>query len=433
MTKKVLIVSYYWPPCGGIGVHRCLKFAKHLRSFGWEPIICTAQDPEYPVLDESNFKHIPAGIEILKTRIWEPHSLYKRMMGKKQEERITDVFVEEQTAGFRTKLGIWIRGNFFIPDARRFWIGSTVKALTRYLRTHTVDALVTNGPPHSSHMIGYHLKQKLNIPWLADFQDPWTQSDSYRRLMLNPVSKAIHEAMEQRVFRRADKITVCSQSWKRDLELLGASNVGVIFWGYDQDDTACAARPRSPKFTMSHYGRLGPDRSASAFWDALSDLVRNHPTFGRDLEINLAGFIGQETRDGIARRGLGSHVKFPGHIGRETALEGMRQSQVLLLIINDEPNAEGRLPGKLFEYLASRRPILIIGPERSEASNIIREVRAGWSCTHGDHDAIKSKLLHIYDRYLRNDLPDNSDSIEQYSNHNTTRTLARCLDSIAAR
>ena len=433
MRKRVLIVSYYWPPCGGIGVHRCLKFAKYLRLFGWEPVICTADNPEYPVLDAGNFQHVPEGIEVLKTRIWEPYTLYKWMMGKKKEERITDVFVEEQRANFRAKLGIWIRGNFFIPDARRFWIRPAMKHLSRYLREHPVDAIVTNGPPHTTHMIGYGLKKKFAIPWLADYQDPWTESDSYRRLMLNPISRTIHETLEQRVFRSADKITICSESWKRDLEALGAHDVGVIFWGYDEDDVHENTRPRSTKFTISHFGRIGPDRNVSIFWKVIADLVKDRPDFGNDLEIELAGFIAEAARDDIAALGLKDNVKILGHISRSEALARMRQAQVLLLIINDEPNAQGRLPGKLFEYLASRRPILVLGPDGSDAASILHELQAGSTCGYRDYGSTKATILGLYEKYLKNDLPDNVMSIERYSNRNTTRSLALFLDSMTGR
>ena len=208
MNKRVLIITYYWPPSGGIGVHRCLKYAKYLRNFGWEPVICTPDNPEYPILDEGNFKDVPEGITTIKTKIWEPYSLFKVITGKKKEERIHNVFLEEEKAGAATKLGIWIRGNLFIPDARRFWISPAVNFLSKYLKDNPVDAMFTNGPPHSTHMIAYGVKRKLNIPWHADFQDPWTQVDYFPQLMLNPISKMIHEKMEQRIFQYADKVTI---------------------------------------------------------------------------------------------------------------------------------------------------------------------------------------------------------------------------------
>jgi glycosyltransferase involved in cell wall biosynthesis len=430
MRKRVLIVTYYWPPSGGIGVHRCLKFAKYLRLYGWEPVICTAEDPEYPVIDEDNARHVPEGIEVLKAPIWEPYNLYKWMMGKKREERITDVFVEERRAGFRAKLGIWIRGNFFIPDARRFWIRPAVRFLSEYLRDHPVDAILTNGPPHTAHMIGYHLKKRFNIPWHADYQDPWTASDVYRRLMLNPVSRRVHEAMQRRIFRTADKITICSQSWKRDLEALGARDVGVIHWGYDEDEVTVELVRRSSAFTMRHYGRIGPDRVVSGFWKAIAELTKERPDFCRDLEIELAGFIGGAVRDEINASGLSAHVRILKHRNRREALAGMREAQVLLLIINDEPNSQGRLPGKLFEYVASRRPILLLGPDPGEASAIVRDLHAGWSCGHADCSTTKSMVLSIYEKYKAGDLPDNTTFIDRYSNRNMTRLLAGYLDAM---
>jgi glycosyltransferase involved in cell wall biosynthesis len=282
-------------------------------------------------------------------------------------------------------------------------------------------------------MIGYALKRKFNIPWLADFQDPWTQSDSYRRLMLNPISRKIHEAKERSVFHTADKVTICSESWKRDLESLGAHDVGVVPWGYDEDDIQEMTGPRSPKFSIRHFGRLGPDRTASVFWKVIADLVNEYPRFGHDLEITLTGFIGEAVRDEITALGLNDTVSFSQHVSRNEALAGMRQAQVLLLIINDEPNAEGRLPGKLFEYLASRRPVLVLGPERSDASGILREFQAGWTCGHRDYETIKTTMLRLYEKYLKDDLPDVTSPIEYYSNVNTTRMLAQCLDSITGR
>jgi glycosyltransferase involved in cell wall biosynthesis len=433
MRKRVLIITYYWPPSGGIGVQRSLRFAKYLRTFGWEPVICTAQDPEYPVIDEANARHVPEGAEVLRTPIWEPYNIYKWMMGKKKEERITDVFVEEQRAGFRAKLGIWIRGNLFIPDARRFWIRPAVRFISGYLHDHPVDALFTNGPPHSTHMIGYHLKRQFNIPWHADYQDPWTASDVYRRLMLNPVTRRIHEAMQRRIFRTADKITICSDGWKRDLEALGARDVGVIHWGFDDDEAFVSAADRSVKFTIRHYGRIGPDRLVSDFWKAIADLVKERPDFDRDIEIELAGFIAEAVRDEIAAAGLSGHVKILSHMSRMDALAGMRRAQVLLLIINDEPNARGRIPGKLFEYVASRRPILVLGPDNSDAFAIVNELHAGWTCGLGQYSTVKATVLRAYEQYKKGDLPDNITPIDRYSNRNMTRLLAGFLDTIVSR
>ena len=429
--KKVLIISYYWPPAGGIAVHRCLKFAKYLREFGWEPVICTADNPEYPILDEGNYGDIPEGATILKTKIWEPYKFFKLITGKKKEERIHNVFLEEEKAGLRHKLGIWIRGNIFIPDARKFWISPSVKYLSKYLKENPVDVLFTNGPPQSTHMIAYGVKKNLGIPWLADFQDPWTQVDYFPQLMLNPISKRIHYAMEQRVFNTADKVTICSNTWKHDLESIGAKDVGVIVWGYDEDDFRNVSVPLSNKFSLSHFGSLGPDRNAKTLWKALSIIAGENSEFKKDLEIELTGFIGHVIIDEINSLGLSENLKLSGHISRKKTIERMHRSQILLLILNDMPNVKGRLPGKLFEYLASRRPVLVIGPEESDASKIVKGVNAGYTCDFPDLEKTIMTVKELYAKYKNGNLDSNQTDISQYSNRNLTKKLAGYLDQIS--
>ncbi|PKL82216.1 MAG: glycosyl transferase family 1 [Ignavibacteriae bacterium HGW-Ignavibacteriae-3] len=428
--KKVLIISYYWPPAGGIGVHRCLKFAKYLRESGWEPVIFTAENPEYPVIDEGNYKDVPNGISVIKSNIWEPYNFFKFFTGKKKEDRIHNVFLEEERHGLFHKIGIWIRGNIFIPDARKFWIRPSVKFLTEYLKKNPVDVLFTNGPPHSNHMIAYGLKKKTGIPWHADFQDPWTQVDYFPQLMLNPVSKRIHESMEQRIFRNADKVTICSDTWKHDLESIGAKDVGVIVWGYDEDDFKDIPGTVSEKFTLSHFGSLGPDRNAKTLWKALAMISKEDKNFSHDLEIELVGFIGHQILDEINSLGLSDNLKLSSHISRNETLTRMNRAQVLLLILNDMPNVKGRLPGKLFEYLASRRPVLVIGPEDSDASEIVLGVNAGHTCGFDDIDKTITTVKELYYKYKSGKLFFNQTDISLYSNKNLTKKLAGYLDQI---
>lgn len=428
--KKVLIITYYWPPSGGIAVHRCLKFAKYLREFGWEPVIHTADGAEYPVLDDGNFKDIPQNVEVIKTKIWEPFNLFKLITGKKKEERIHNVFLEEDKPTFAHKVGIWIRGNIFIPDARKFWIRPSVNYLEKYLKDNHVDVLFTNGPPQTNHMIAYGIKRKLNIPWHADFQDPWTQVDYFPQLMLNPLSLKIHKAMEQRVFRNADKVTICSNTWKIDLESIGAKDVGVIVWGYDEDDFKNINVTLSTKFTLSHYGSLGPDRNAKSLWKALSILSKENSEFENDLELELAGFIGHSVINEIESLGLKNNLVLFNHLSRKETLERMHRSQVLLLILNDMPNVNGRLPGKLFEYLASRRPTLVIGPEESDASQIVHGVNAGYTCNFNDLEKTLETVKDLYQKFKTGKLTANKTDITQYSNRNLTKKLAGYLDQI---
>ena len=183
--NRVLIISYYWPPSGGAGVQRWLKFSKYLRDFGWEPVIYTPENPESPDVDKSLLKDIPPGIEVIKKQIWEPYDAYKRFIGQKKDEKIQAGFLSEKKRNpLFENISVWIRGNFFIPDARRFWIKPSIRFLIKYLAAHPVNAIVSTGPPHSMHLIALGLKKKLNIPWLADFRDPWTTIDFYHQLHL---------------------------------------------------------------------------------------------------------------------------------------------------------------------------------------------------------------------------------------------------------
>ncbi|MBE9481851.1 MAG: glycosyl transferase family 1, partial [Bacteroidetes bacterium] len=173
--KKVLIITYYWPPSGGAGVQRWLKFVKYLREFGWEPIVYTPENPEAPDIDNSLEKDIPDNLTVIKRKIWEPYTAYKKFIGQEKEQKINAGFLSEnKKPKLSENISVWIRGNFFIPDARKFWIKPSVKFLTNYLKNNPVDAMISSGPPHSMHMIALGLKQRLGIPWLADFRDPWT-------------------------------------------------------------------------------------------------------------------------------------------------------------------------------------------------------------------------------------------------------------------
>jgi hypothetical protein len=192
-TRKVLIITYYWPPSGGAGVQRWLKFSKYLRDYDWEPVIYTPENPEAPAIDNSLEKDIPMGIKVIKRPITEPYLAYKRFVGMKLDEKVNAGFLQEkEKPGLLEGIAVWLRGNLFIPDARRFWIRPSAKYLVNYLKAHPVDAIVSTGPPHSMHLIALQVYKKLNIPWLADFRDPWTGIDFYHQLKLTLLADRIH-------------------------------------------------------------------------------------------------------------------------------------------------------------------------------------------------------------------------------------------------
>ena len=430
-NKKVLIITYYWPPSGAIGVHRCLKFAKYLKKMGWEPIIYTAKDAQYPYLDDSNFKHIPKGITVLKGKIIEPFNLFKIISGRKKDAVLTNpVQVRDKKQKFIDKLSIWIRGNFFIPDARSLWIRPSLKFLTKYLKENPVDVIISNGPPHTNTVIAYKLSEKLNIPWLADYQDPWTQIDYHKEFMLTKFAARKHEKMEQKAFKIAKKTTIASPSWKKDLESIGAKNVDVIFWGYDEDDFKGFKGKENTDFVISHAGLFGHDRNPIELFKALKDLKEENKLFAEKLKIKLAGPIDYSVKQSLQDAGLIENTIFLGSIPRNDALQLTLDSSLLLLPLNKANNAMGRIPGKLFEQMRSYNPILCLGPIGSDVENIITETETGKSFLYSDYEGIKKYVLEIFDDFINKNSKQNVPNILDYSVENQVKKLSGYLTEI---
>lgn len=430
--KKVLIISYYWPPSGGIAVLRCLKWAKYLRDFGWEPIVYTAKDAHYPSLDPGNEKDVPADLTVLRRPIWEPYAIYKKLTGRPADDNVNDVFyVTNEKPGLAHRFSVWVRSNFFIPDARAMWIRPSVKFLLEYLRDHPVDAILSDGPPHTNTRIATLLKQRTGIPWLADFQDPWTQVDYYQMLTLTPWADRRHRRLEQEAFRAADKVTVVSPSWARDLESIGARNVSVIPWGYDPEDFADRQAKPVAGFTFMHLGIMGHDRRPETFFRVLGDLCRENQDLNSALRLHLIGQVDFSVQHSLEGAGLADRVTMPGQVPRDKALSMMMGSPVLLLLLNQQENAQGRIPGKLFEYMAARRPILVLGPTNSDVAEIVRQTGSGVCLDYDDAEGIRQAVLELFDRYQSRELqhPLQND-IEAYSVKSLTRRVADYLDDI---
>jgi glycosyltransferase involved in cell wall biosynthesis len=428
--KKVLIISYYWPPSGGIGVHRCLKFAKYLRDFGWEPIVYAPKNAAYPYFDETNFKDIPEDITILKKPIIEPFNLFKKLSGRKKSDSANPVYVRDKRRGWIDELSIWIRGNLFIPDARALWIGPSVRFLKKYVQHNPVDAILTDGPPHTNTVIGCKLAKATGIPWLADFQDPWTQVDYYNMLKIGKKADKKHRRMEQESLRTAAKITIASPTWAKDMESIGADNVDPLFWGYDDDDFPEEFPSLDDVFSIVHAGQLGYDRRPDTLIKLLGKLKNEHPEFGRLLRIKFAGTVDYAITSMIKDAGLENNYEAPGNIPRPAALNMTLSAHMLLLPLNIANNAKGRIPGKLFENLRACRPILCLGPSNSDVAKIIAETNAGTSCGYDDENCLKSFILERFELFTKGENQISQGNIEKYSVRNQVKKLAGFLDNI---
>lgn len=429
--KKVLIVTYYWIPSGGAGVQRWVKFTKYLRDFGWEPIIYTPENPEYPSIDHSFEKDIPADIQIIKTPIWEPYNVYRNLTGKKNQAINAGFISENKKQGWKDKFSIWIRGNFLIPDPRRFWIKPSVRFLTGYLEKNPVDAIITTGPPHSMHLIGLGLKKNLpELPWIADFRDPWTNIDFYKDLNLNWISDRIHHQLERKVIRNADTVVVVSRGMKEEYEVLNHKNIRVISNGYDESDVQHSEIQLDEKFSISHIGTLNAARNPKSFWKVLGEISRENSQFKTDLQIQLVGKVDFSVLEAIQESVLTENLLKIDYLSHTDAIKKQQSSQVLLLLINQSGNAKGILTGKFYEYLAAKRPILAIGPTDGDVAVVLNETGAGIIVDFQDEKGTKEAILEYYKRFKTGSLKVQSDSIVRFSRRSLTGELSILLNSL---
>ncbi len=370
--KRVLIITYYWPPNGGAGVYRWLKLSKLLPEHGWQPVIYTPENPEVVANDPGLLRDVRTDIEVVKRPITEPFNLYKRFTGRSTKEKVQVGFLnEKKQGGWKEDFALWVRSNFFIPDARVWWVRPSVKFLKDYLRKNPVDAIITTGPPHSMHLIGLELKRTLGVKWIADFRDPWTDIDFYSQLKLTSWADAKHKRLEGEVLREADLVTSVSWHWASDTRKLGAPKVEVITNGYDPDDLPSPPEPVDDSYSLVHIGSLSPTRNAPELWAALKRICDEDAAFSAKFKLRFVGPVDHTIAESVEAAGLGVHLERTGRVTHEEAMRQMQRARVLLLLVNDTPNLLGILPGKLFEYVSTGRPIMGVGPTEGDVSRVL--------------------------------------------------------------
>lgn len=429
--KKVLVITYYWPPSGGAGVQRVLKTVKYLRDFGWEPVVYTALDADYPISDPSLEKDVPEGVEVIRGPIWEPYSLYKRFTGKKKDEAVYSGFLaEDKKPSLTERLSIWIRGNLFIPDARCFWIKPSVKLLTEYLKENPVDAIFSSGPPHTVHMIGRGVRLATGIPWLADFRDPWTNIDFYHQLGLSKWGDRRHRAMEQQVMNVADKLVTVSEVWANEFRELGAKDVAVARNGFDHADFERETPSLTEKFVCSHIGYLNQDRNSETLWQAFAELCDEIPAFREALTLRFVGKTDFIAFHQLEKLGLEDRVERIAYVPHSEVLDYTQGTQILMLLINNVPNVMGHIPGKTYEYVGSRRPILAVGPPEADFATVLREAGEATICNFGDKDAMKRAILTFYQQYKQGKLSGRAGDLMPFTRKKSAGQIAGVLDEL---
>lgn len=437
IMKRVLIISYYWPPTGGSGVQRWVKFAKYLPSEGWQPVIYTPENPEQLAVDESLAAEVPEAAEVVKTRIIEPYELYKKLLRRSghSKEAVEVNPVNAQNKSLLQKAAMWVRGNLFRPDPRCLWIGPSVRFLKKYLSEHPVDLIVSTGPPQSMHMIGLRLSRETGLPWIADFRDPWTKIFYFKHLAMTPATERWHKKMEKMVLDEASAVVAVSPLVQQEFQAMTDTPVELITNGFDECDFSSepcteAYGGASQEFTITHTGLFAADGNPTVLWDVLAEKCHADEAFRKLLRIKLIGKTDDQILKALKDRGLESSLINMGYQTHSVAVEQQRQASVLILPLRKEPEYRAVLPGKLFEYLASQRPILGIGQPDGAMAMIVNETGTGTVIDWNDKEGISQYIEQCWKRHLEGRLSSDGADLSRFTRRSLTRRMAGLFDKI---
>ena len=454
--KRVLIITYYWPPSGGSGVQRWVKFAKYLPSEGWQPVIYTPDNPELTAVDKTLSAEIPPEAEIIRRPIFEPYGIYRKLMGKGASTDIKTM-IEGSSSGdpasvtaaaaggdvtpirsgsktWKQRLSLWIRGNVFVPDPRVGWVRPSVRFLKKYLKEHPVDAIVTTGPPHSMHLIGLRLSRATGLPWISDFRDPWTKMYYLKHLGLSKRTWRRLGKMEQRVLDGSSTVLAVTPLVQEDFQARTRTPVAMITNGYDREDFSGPEPVPDGFFNIVHTGLFASDGNPLVFWKVLGSMVSDDPEFADRLRLRLVGKVDREVFDAIAAAGLREHVVSLGYLDHAGAVREQRGATLLILPLRNDPEYRPILPGKLFEYLAARRPILGIGQEDGAMARVLSETGAGITADWQNESAIRATLESAWNAFRQpTGLPPVTGDISRFERRALTASLARLLNSLSDR
>jgi hypothetical protein len=424
--KKVLIITYYWPPAGGPGVQRVLKFVKYLPDFGWEPIVLTVRNGEYPAMDESLLSEVPDAVKVYKTKTIEFFNLFKFFTNKKKTENIETFILEGRVKGFSKRIFAWIRANIFLPDARIGWNLFAVKTAVQIIKDDNIEAIYSSSPPHSVQLIAGAVKKKSNLPWLADLRDPWVDAFWESSLKRNFFSKKLVLRMEKKLFLNSDHITVVSKGMKEAFEnKFDSTNISIIHNGFDHSDFINLNKRQNEKIEIIYTGSMASSQNPLNLFRALSKLSNEEQD---KVRLRIFGSVDDSIQQELNHLDLSKIVKIESYIPHNEVVQVMKNADLLLLLIPH--NRPDILTGKLFEYIGTQNPILCIGPN-GEASEIVN------NNTIGHHYNYKQDLSKFTKNLISNEsTPKSIEEVNlnlqesKFTRRNLTGKLAKKLDKI---
>ena len=432
--KKVLVITYYWPPGAGPGVQRWLKFCKYLSEYDWDPIVLTVENGSYPSTDKSLEKDIPERVIVRKTKTFEPFNLYNLLRGKKGKSSSVGMIGFKDNRSLMQRIANYVRANYFIPDARMGWNSYAFKEAKRIMKKHDISAIISTGPPQSTHLIAKKLKEKFGTPWIADFRDPWVNVYYNKFFPRTDQTVKKDQQLEDSVLKTADHVSVVSQGLKNEFSTR-TEQIKVLYNGFDDADLEGVSDTRSTeKFVISYIGNFKPNQNVQLIWKVLGDLIVDNESLKNDLKLHFVGNVDPKLVEDIKACGLANNTEFESFVDHSTAVQYMRNASLLLFIIPQVKDNDLILTGKLFEYMACGSHMLSVGPEDGNAAAIIEECERGKMIDYNDEMVLSSAIKLAYNNWKNNNLaklPMN-DTLKKYSRKGQTEALANLLNKITA-
>lgn len=404
--KKVLIVSYYWPPAGGPGSIRVVKFARYLPRWGWKPVILTVQKGEFPYNDPGLADDLSTDLNIYRVKTLDPFAIYKNFSGKKADEALPVGLLTHQNTNNKEKLAAWIRALFFIPDARVGWVPFAVQKGLKIIHDEKINLVFTSSPPHSLQLIGLILKEKTKLPWIADLRDPWTDIRFYQYIRRPFCTEKIDQFFEKKVLNSADHLITVSPSLASQFREKGRmqedSKISVLPNGFDEADYVNLSIKKTSKFQIIHAGNLLDHQNPDVLWQSLQRLSQEIPDFKKELKIRFIGRIHKTVAETLQQFGLTDNVEVQPFMPHRLLLQEILNAAVLLVVIPNVENNKGIVTGKLFEYIGSGRPILVIGPPNGDAADIVTRISNSAISDYADIDCCTEIIKTMYNAWSKN-------------------------------
>jgi hypothetical protein len=426
--RTALLITYYWPPGGGPGVHRWLRFSRFFKQNGWDLHVYCPQDAEWPIIDPMLEQSVSKDLTIVRRTIFEPH----KYLGKKNNPNVGGGLTRAKKSSLFQRFVIWVRGNFFVPDARVFWIKPSARFLNTYLEQHPeIDTVISTGPPHSMHVIAQLLKQKHpQLTWVADFRDPWTEIDFYQELMTGASADRRQKKLEKGVLTGADLVISISEDCADGLARIGGRKVEIVTNGFVFPEFDAKAVKTDEQFTIAHFGSMSFPRNPEVLWKVLAQLLPDHAGLANALKIRLIGPVDINVIERVRHYGLESYLELIPNVSHGESLDMQRTTQVLLLVANKTPNVKGILTGKFFEYLGAKRPILTIGEKDSNLEAIVHETQCGVFADYDDEKVVADTILEWFAAYQNGQLYKEPVNTSRFSSPKIVEQLLGLIEAI---